>query len=184
MTNFVFFSVDVAHAEEVIEFSAYEKTFQYNSGLFARSNLCIKIGEEIIKSQEMFMGSSINYIREKIKNLKSSEDILDAFNESAFEITRSLELLNTERKLRTFAKQRDLLEEPTYFTIDENVIQKFGEFEEEKATGCLMPIEHQIKQFLQCPGILDSILTTQNSGSTRIFRNRWVDLERCSHALQ
>lgn len=144
---------------------AYEKTLQYNLQLFSETKLSIKTGEAIIKSQEVFMRETLDMVRAKIMNLDSKKDILSQFDESTFEITRSMELLNTHQKLRTVARNRGILEEPTYFTVDENLVQVLGEFEEQKATGCLMPIKHQIISFFECSGILEIMLSTQNEAN-------------------
>lgn len=115
---------------------------------------------------------SLKFLRDRIKDLNSKEDIMSVFNESTFEITRSMERLNTHQKFRTVAKNRGILEEPKYFIVNENLIQVLGEFEEEKATGCIMPIEHQIISFLKCPGILENILRIQNdTNNVHGFRN-------------
>lgn len=127
--------------------------------------MAFKTGESIIKTQGDFMKHSLIFLRDTIKRCTTVDDMLSAFDESTFEITRSMELLNTHQKLRTAVKHRGLLEEPSLFTVKENVIQLLGEFEEERSTGCIMPIEHQIRNFLECPGILESMLETQNTSN-------------------
>lgn len=75
--------------------------------------------------------------------------------------TRSLDLLNTVQKVKTAARNRGLFAEPHQFVVRDETIQVLRELEENKALGTLMPIQHEVKGFLEMPSILEFIISNQ-----------------------
>lgn len=98
-----------------------------------------------------------------MKRFQTKEEIMQSFDLISSEIIQSLELLNTSQKVKTVTKKRGLYMEPSKFVVKKEVFEKLGVFKDKEYTGSIMPIEHEIKGFLERPGVLDAILENQQN---------------------
>lgn len=77
-------------------------------------------------------------------------------------IKNALEKMSTEQKVTTILKKKKILELPTTKVFDEKEVQIGDTFETVKSEATILPIEHQIKVFLEKPRVLETILEFQN----------------------
>lgn len=140
--------------------------------LLSKTNMANKTGVEVFNYFKDFLSESFSYVEENLQKAGTSRNCLNVFKKSCFEISRSMELVDTEQKLLTTVKQSGLLFEPKQFVVSQNTLQYNGEFEDKDEFGTIMPIKDQIAKFLELPEVFDQIILNQaNSKRSRNFRN-------------
>lgn len=145
--------------------------------MFARTNTANKTVEEVIRLFTKFFSRSLDFIGDIIKTGPQSETSYANFQKASFEVQNSLESFNTIQKLITGLKRKGLYEEPGEFVIKSKTVENNGVLEEEIETGIIMPIEHQIKKFLEMPNVFDEIMKTQNREIVDGFYSNLIDGE-------
>lgn len=85
-------------------------------------------------------------IKAEIK--KTCENVLEAFQMSAYDVTHSMNLQDTEHKLIETTKRENILFEPKRFRIKQQTVKTGGEFKEHQEYCTFMPIKEQIVAFL------------------------------------
>ncbi|KAL5276716.1 hypothetical protein ACFFRR_002128 [Megaselia abdita] len=156
--------------EEILELASgyssgrqtFDDTLRYCLEWFAKKNISLKTAEEIINSTKLLVEKHLSEIGDKMRRCSSKEEIMQCFETSAYDVTRSLELLDTIQKVKTTARNKVLFAEPTQFVVRSETVQVLGEIEEKQAMGTLMPIKHEVKGFLEMPGVLQAIINNQN----------------------
>lgn len=107
------------------------------------------------------MGKVLADFDQKLKCSKTLTEAVTSFQMGAFDINRSLELLNTEQKLLTAASKSGIMFEPKKVVLQQKTVQRLGEFEEENYLGVIMPMKEQIKKFLELPNVYSKIMENQ-----------------------
>lgn len=120
----------------------------------------------------MLFDQHISEIGKSIKKCDTKEEILKCFESSVFDVTKSFTLLNTIQKVKTAARNKGLFCEPTQFEVRSETIQILGDLEDKQYTGTIMPIKHEVKGFLEMPGVLATLIDNQN----RMLRSPFPNL--------
>lgn len=152
--------------------------------MMATLNLSNKLAVELFKMFRVFFGDALNYLGNQMKKSSSIFEASTLFNMTAYELTNSMELLDTEHKLKTALKDSNILFEPQRFVINQKTVQTLGEFEDINAYGTIMPVKQQIVKFLEEPKVLENIIKTQNESmvegrySNVASGEQWLDILR------
>lgn len=130
--------------------------------MFAKTNLANTTVEETIEAFTTFFEQSLGYIGHNMKQIPGSAPFFQCFQKTAFEVTNYMRSYNTHHKLVTGLKRKNIYFEPSLFVVKERTVEELGELDEEQSHGVIMPIEKNIKHFLQMPNVFNAIMENQN----------------------
>lgn len=165
-------------------FDCFDRVMGLHLSLFSKFSLDHKKAEEIIILYNNFIKNSLQFLGKQIQNCDNKENIIEVFNKTGYEITNTAEQLSTECKLITTCRRRGLYADPSTFRIKEKTVQIMREMVTEKADGVVMPIEWQIKKFLELPDIFTTILRNQEALEKKVTYenmvngNIWKDIKK------
>lgn len=142
-----------------------ELALQMHLKFLSKINMANKTAVEIYNDCRSFVKDALSYIEENMKKLGTTDTALESFQVSSYSVTRSMDLLDTEHKVLSAAKNANILFEPRKFIIKQNRVQYGGEFDIDEEYGTIMPVKEIIKKFLELPDVLEKILENQIKSS-------------------
>lgn len=153
--------------------------------IFSRTNVSMDGAEAVMKDVTEIVDAMCDQFEQEIESTskffpsdKQQQVLLvDRVKHTSEKIRSSLQSLNTEQKLKTALIRKNVLELPERVTFNEKVVQIEDSLKTIKSEAILLPIEHQIKSFLERPGVLQAIIDYQknmedvNDGTIKHFLN-------------
>lgn len=145
--------------------------------LFGRMNMSMDIAEtimfdfyDILELTGSFYQSNLEHACSDF-SFENQDIIKHSLISSTRKVQNALQKLNTEYKVQTTLIEKNIMKLPKKHVFDEKEMQVGDDFKTLKSETVILPIEHQIKSFLERRGILDSILANQ------------AELEHCSGSI-
>lgn len=138
-----------------------------SSQLFGRMNLSMDAAEATLGDFGEFLEATVTFLRANIKKTckdfaPHNLDILEsAFISSERKIKAAFDKINTECKIRSVLKKKNILELPRKHVFAEKEEQVGDNFVTRRAEAVILPLKNQIKMFLERRGILKAILDHQ-----------------------
>lgn len=83
--------------------------------LLSKTNMANKTGVEVFNEFKDFLIDSFAYVKENLQKSGIEKKSLDVFDKSTYEITRSMQMVDSEQKVITTVKESGLLFEPKKF---------------------------------------------------------------------
>lgn len=137
------------------------------TNLYGRTNLSMKGAEAAMDDVKTILDLSFSFIKQEVEDFSKSlpeehQTVLNRILSLSFaRILHEMEPFKTEQRITTNLEKSGLLKLPTRKVFDEKVVQVEESFKTIKSEAILLPIEHQIKTFLQKPNVLSTILLHQ-----------------------
>lgn len=151
--------------------------------IFARTNVSMDGAEALMTDISEILEGACRQIRCEVECIgnhftEENRKLLNNHVDHACEkVMSSLKNVNTEQKLSTTLRRKKVMETLERITFNEKRIQVEDTFKDVKSEAILLPIEHEIKSFLEKAGILDVMLDYQkrmeqtNDGKIKHFLN-------------
>lgn len=129
--------------------------------LMSKTYISNQNATETFNVLKSFISEALVHFEQTLKGSRTLTEAISSFEMEAFDVNRSLELLDTESKLLLAARKSVILFEPKKFVIQLRTIQNVAEIEEEDYIETIMPIKDQITKFLELPNVYNTIMKTQ-----------------------
>lgn len=148
-----------------------EKLLVTVTTFFGKMNNSIEAATAIMGDIEEILNVTCNFFVAELKSvamhfeIESKSLIMDSLTHASNSIKDSLKKLNTEHKVKTLLTKRELLQMPSKRTFNEVRVEIGNVFETVKSEVTILPIEFQIKKFLELPSVLETILHHQEEMS-------------------
>lgn len=132
--------------------------------LFSRTNVSMDGAEGVMEDLGEIAQSICEIFQKDMQSVglhftKENQEILkERVDHTSQKIISSLEALNTEQKLKTALSRKNVFDSPKRVTFNEKIIQVEDSLKTIKSEAILLPIEQQLKSFLERPGVLKSML--------------------------
>lgn len=165
--------------EQITSFCIQDNILNFVLSLYSKDNLSRKQANEILNDIQEFLTKPISLLLESIENFKTDATL----QKIAKILLCPFENFNTEYKLLKHLESKDLYLSPNNYKIDETVQEKHQKgkisIKSVATKGIMMPVEFQIKKFLEQPGIFKKILdyekeiNSSNSNSHFLNSKLW-----------
>lgn len=148
-----------------------EEFLKVAASFFGKLNGSMDAAESVMADIESILDSVCNYFTKEFElttaQLTPENQIVykNCMDLATNRIKHTIRKVNTEHKVKTALTKRGVFQMPEKKIFDEINVQIGLSFETVKSEVTILPMEHQIKKFLERPKILETILQYQREVS-------------------
>lgn len=145
-----------------------EEFLEVTARFFGKMNGSMEAAKSYIDDIEVLLESTLKYVTKELNttlahvNCHDRNLIIDKITCIKIRVTDEFKKMNTEQKVQTILTKKGALQLPKKRVFEETKVQIGDAFQTVKSEVTIMPIEHQIKTFLESPKVLDTILKYQD----------------------
>lgn len=147
--------------------------FKFNAMLYAKSSLPLSQATDISNKVQELSKLIVKSIKQKVDETTTLEAAKNIFQEKLINFNG----YKNDKTFKAMLKQKGLYFEPSTFVVSNQTVQIFTsgcvDFKNIINNGTIMPIEDQLKAFLELPGVFKEIMMNQNT----------IDAEYSEHTI-